>query len=127
MRRSLYKSTYPENWDEIAKRIKEEAGWKCVRCGHPHDPENGYCLTVHHLDLDPQNNAFWNTPALCQRCHLKIQAKVVMGQVWMFEHTEWFKPYAAGYYASIHGHPTGRAWVEAHLDILLKYGRPKVA
>jgi hypothetical protein len=99
--------------------VKAAAGWCCVRCGHPHDPAKGYCLTVHHLDLDPQNNEWWNLPALCQKCHLQIQAKVVMEQPWMFEHSEWFKPYAAGYYAKQRGLPTDRAYVKEHLKELL--------
>ena len=92
-------SEYPNNWTEIAKAVKEAAGWKCVRCGKPHDPENGYTLTVHHLDIDPSNCAWWNIPALCQRCHLSIQGRVVMERFYMFEHSEWFKPYLAGHYA----------------------------
>ena len=117
-------SAYPADWPDIATRIKEEAGWRCVRCGHPHDPSSGHVLTVHHLDLDPENCAWWNTPALCQKCHLHIQARVFMERAWMLEHSKWFKPYVAGYYANIHGLPTDRAWVMAHLEELLQYGRP---
>lgn len=123
MRKS--KSSYPPDWPEIAMRTKDEAGWKCVRCGHPHDRQSGYVLTVHHLDLDPQNCEWWNIPALCQKCHLHIQAKVVMERPYWFEHSEWFKPYVAGYYAHVYGHPTDRVWVKEHLDMLLDYGRPK--
>jgi len=122
MRKS--KSKYPDNWPEIAKRVKDEAGWKCVRCGHPHDPETGYVLTVHHLDLDPQNCEWWNMPALCQRCHLQIQAKVIMERAWIFEHSPWFRPYVAGYYANSNGYPTDRKWVMENLEMLLDYGRP---
>jgi hypothetical protein len=111
---------YPSDWPLIAQHIKEAADWKCVRCGHKHEPETGYCLTVHHLDLNPANCAWWNCVALCQRCHLQIQAKVVMEQVWMFEHTEWFKPYVAGYYAHRAGLPDDREYVEAHLEELLR-------
>jgi len=125
MRKSV--SDYPPDWPEIALRVKEAAGRKCVRCGHPHDRKSGHVLTVHHLDLNPANNEWWNTPALCQRCHLRIQAKVFMERQWMFEHSEWFKPYAAGYYAAQNGHPTDREWVEAHLDMLLEYGRPRIS
>jgi hypothetical protein len=32
-------------------------------------------LTVHHLDSDKENLAWWNLPALCQVCHLAIQGK----------------------------------------------------
>ena len=114
---------YPENWVEIAKAVKDTAGWKCVRCGHEHDPATGYTLTVHHLDLNPANCAWWNIPALCQRCHLKIQNKVVMERQWMFEHSEWFKPYVAGYYARQFGKPEDKLYVLAHLDELLRLGR----
>ncbi|RLC34408.1 hypothetical protein DRH14_03045 [Candidatus Shapirobacteria bacterium] len=116
-------SKYPDNWPEIARNTKEEARGRCVRCGHPHNPKLGYTLTVHHLDLNPTNCEWWNMPALCQRCHLQIQSKVVMEQLYMFEHTEWFKPYVAGYYASINGHPTDKKWVMEHLEFLLDYGR----
>ena len=95
---------YPPNWKDIAKAVKDAAGWKCVRCGHRHEPETGYCLTVHHLDIDPSNCAWWNIPALCQRCHLSIQGKVVMEREYMFEHSAWFKPYVYTYYAT-RNHP----------------------
>lgn len=120
------KSSYPADWPQIAFHIKEQAGWKCIRCGAPNDIETGHVLTVHHLDLDPQNCEWWNLVALCQRCHLVIQAKVRMEQTWMFEFSEWFKPYAAGYYAKIYGYPnhSDRAWVCENLDLLLGYVRP---
>ena len=68
------KSKYPDNWDEIANQVKTEAGWKCRRCLRPHEPEMGYCLTVHHWDRNPMNCEKSNLVALCQRCHLQIQA-----------------------------------------------------
>ncbi len=113
---------YPPNWDDIASAVKEAAGWKCVRCGHPHDPPRGYSLTVHHLTMNPSQCEWWNLPALCQRCHLTIQHKVVMERPWMFDHTGWFKPYAAGYYAHEHGLPEDREYVMAHIEDLLIMG-----
>lgn len=117
-------SDYPVNWPAIAKRVKDEAGWKCMRCGHDHDPETGFTLTVHHLDLSPANNEWWNLAALCQRCHLHIQGRVLMQQPFMFDHSEWFKPFVAGYYAWLYGRTTDREYVEAHLEDLLAYGKP---
>lgn len=93
------KGAYPHDWRAIAEAVKDAAGWRCVRCAQQHDVQGHYVLTVHHLDLDPRNNRWWNLAALCQRCHLRIQAKVVMERPWLFEHSEWFVPYVAGYYA----------------------------
>lgn len=74
---------YPADWLVIAKRVKDAAGWCCIRCAHPHDPVVGYTLTVHHLDLNKSNCEWWNLAALCQRCHLHIQAKVIMERPYM--------------------------------------------
>ena len=61
---------YPADWPAIAKAVKDAADWQCIRCGHAHEPATGYMLTVHHLDMDKANCAWWNLTALCQRCHL---------------------------------------------------------
>lgn len=51
-----YKGEYPPGWTkEFRGQIRAEAGNKCERCGHEHDPQNGYALTVHHLDNDKAN------------------------------------------------------------------------
>jgi len=67
---------YPANWPEIALAVKEAAGWRCVPCGHPHDPEAGYTLTVHHKDGDKANCTRENLIAACQRCHLRRQGRL---------------------------------------------------
>lgn len=117
------KGEYPADWPEIALAVKEAAGWKCIRCDHPHDPAAGYTLTVHHADLDPSNNAWWNKLALCQRCHLRIQGKVVMERVWLFDHSEWFVPYVAGYYAHRLGFELDRGSVILHAEKLIALGQ----
>lgn len=114
---------YPPDWKQIAQRVKEAAGWRCVRCGHPHAPADGYTLTVHHLDCNKSNCEWWNTPALCQRCHLKIQGKVIMARPWILPHSEWFKPFVAGYYANANKLPTDQAWVMANVDELIAVGQ----
>ena len=89
---------YPPNWGKIARRIKEKNNWQCERCGHSHDPKNGYCLTVHHLDGDKSNCEEWNLACLCQRCHLHMQ-HIDIYQGWLFPelHSEWFKPHLEGW------------------------------
>ena len=67
---------YADDWEDIARRVKEEAGRRCEDCGHPDSWEHGYTLTVHHLDGDETNNARENLRALCQRCHLKRQGRL---------------------------------------------------
>lgn len=116
-------SDYPANWTEIAKAVKNKANWMCIRCSHPHDPAAGYCLTVHHLDLSPANCRWWNLAALCQRCHLQIQAKVVMERVWLFDHTPWFRPYVAGYYAFHYNLPDDEISVLANIEALIALGQ----
>lgn len=164
---------YPEAWhQEIKYLVREQAGHRCIRCGHPYvgvkdakrigvtpsparwSPCDTNCthlglvrmrelyrpgdqewaeydldqigmtagegimdygpggqpmqrweieakwrvLTVHHL-IEKADCREWALVALCQRCHLNIQGRVVMDRAFILEHSDWFKPYAAGYYA----------------------------
>lgn len=115
---------YPPDWPEISKRTKDEAAWRCVRCDHLHDIASGYMLTVHHLDGDKTNRRWWNLVPLCQGCHLSIQGRVKMDQPFIFEHSEWFKPYVAGFYAFKYlGEDLGREEVKERIDELLDLGR----
>ena len=116
---------YPPDWKDFARAVKDEAGWRCVRCDHPHDPQAGYCLTVHHLTMRKDDCRWWNLAALCQRCHLSIQHRVNMDRPWvMTEHSAWFRPYVAGYYAwKYRGEELSRAEVMARLDELLQLER----
>jgi len=106
---------YPPDWDEIAERIKKKNKYRCEICGHKHDPQNGYCLTVHHLDRDPQNNEEYNLVSGCQRCHLRLEAhakrlekrgETIFSQSWFpsklreIVYVDWFKPHLEGYLRS---------------------------
>jgi len=147
---------YPWAWFEethgprlnppIKDLIREQAGHRCVRCGHPFvvgetpgewSPCDHHCahggpiladghpgvvsdqsvtvaqlmakrvvvkaqwrvLTVHHLNGIKADCRWFNLSALCQRCHLTIQGKVYMERPWFREHSSWFKPYVAAFYA----------------------------
>jgi hypothetical protein len=81
-------------------------------------------LTVHHLNERKPDCRWWNLAALCQRCHLYVQRKVLMERVYPWEHSDWFKPYAAGWYAYAYlGEELSRADVAARLDELLALER----
>ena len=100
-------SHYPSDWKAIAKRIKDNAGWRCERCKAPHAVKDAYVLTVHHLDGNKSNCADWNLAALCQRCHLAVQGRVKMDQFFFAEIldvSEWFKPHLEGFRNSLKQH-----------------------
>ncbi len=74
------KARYPANWKEIRAHILTRAGHKCEWCAavnyEPH-PISGskVVLTIAHLDHAPEHNHESNLAALCQRCHLRYDAK----------------------------------------------------
>lgn len=82
-------------------------------------------LTVHHLlhGHDAKRDLrWWNLTALCQRCHLTIQGRVLMDRVWPWEHTDWFKVHAAGFYAAAYeGRDITFEEAVERLDELLTY------
>ncbi len=98
-------------------------GGQISESGQPYEA-HWRILTVHHLDNNKANCRWWNLAALCQRCHLTIQGRVVMARVWPWEHTDWFKPYVAGYYAHAYlGEDLDREQTEARLEELLALER----
>lgn len=95
-------------------------------CRHPDDGKRRQ-LTVHHLDGDKDNLAWWNLVPLCQVCHLQIQAKVVLDQTYRLPHSPWFRPYVAGYYAErVLGVPLTRTQVESRIPRILRMAQPGV-
>lgn len=96
----------------------------CDGCLHVPDQKQRV-LTVHHLDGNKGNSAWWNLCPLCQVCHLQIQSVVVMDQSYLWKHSPWFRPYAAGYYASQYlKQDLSRPEVETRLEELLALGQP---
>lgn len=157
------RGVYPAEWPAVARAVKDEAGWRCVRCGHRAEsptsrmdcddacdvarhPEWGtrHCggparrgsdgriyvqegrrrqrvLTVAHLDDDKSNCNIWNLCALCQVCHLSTQSRIEMQRPWVLDHSEWFKPYVAGFYAHKYlGEVLTMAQIKARLPELLE-------
>lgn len=123
MARKSVGGDYPPDWKQIARKVKDESAWCCIRCGHRHEPSSGHTLTVHHLDMNPANCRWWNLAALCQKCHLQIQHKVVMERPYYGTHSEWFKPYVAGYYAFHNQLPDDKESVNARIDELIALGQ----
>lgn len=81
-------------------------------------------LTVHHFDGNKANDRWWNLLALCQACHLSFQTRVNPEIPWMFEHSEWLRPYVAAFYAfKYRGLELTREEVMANLEELLSMER----
>jgi hypothetical protein len=95
-RRAASGGAYPAEWPQVAWMVKTIAQWRCERCEAPHGPVPRV-LTVHHLDGDKSNLWRWNLAALCQRCHLQVQNRVVFYRVWLLEHTAWMVPHIEGF------------------------------
>lgn len=112
---------YKGDWHEAGILAPGDIG-KNIALGYQFEAK-ARVLTVHHLRLGAdakRDLRWWNLAALCQRCHLTIQGKVRMERVWPWPHSDWFKPYAAGWYAwSYLGEDLTRAEVEARMDELL--------
>lgn len=86
----------------------------------------GLNFGVHHLDGNKANDAWWNLLPLCNSCHLTIQARVIPERPYLFAHSEWFRPYVAGFYAYYHGWKLQitRDAAEQHMDFWLSLGQP---
>ena len=114
----------PKDRKALHNSVRAEAGDKCIRCGHVHEVETGYVLTVHHFDGNKANNEWWNLMALCQRCHLQVQGRVNPHLPYFLEHSAWAKPYIAGFYAQKYlRKKLSREEVMAQLDDLLSLER----
>jgi 5-methylcytosine-specific restriction endonuclease McrA len=79
------RSKYPANWVEIAETIKDQAGWKCEKCGlqcrFPNEQFDTHkrTLTVAHINHVEMDCSPQNLVALCPRCHLAYdQTRKVM-------------------------------------------------
>ncbi len=117
-----FTNDYNADGKQKRREARERAGNKCIRCGSPSVP--GKILTTHHLDGDKSNDSWYNLLALCQVCHLQIQAKVDPAEPFFLEHSAWFKPFIAGYYAfKYEGKNITREEAESRLDELLNYER----
>ena len=77
------KHLYPKNWKEISKdirfnRAKNKCEFEgCNAINYESHPITGskVVLTVAHLDHNPENCDYSNLMAMCQRCHLRYDAK----------------------------------------------------
>ena len=114
------KKGYPSSWQRHSKRTKKEAGYKCIRCNEPNNPEIGHQLTVHHFDGNKLNNGWWNLMALCEDCHRHVELWESPDHLYGPDCADWIKPYLAGLYARRYlGHTPKRAEVIERVEEFL--------
>jgi len=68
-RESYYQSHF---WAELRRKILDEAGWKCARCG-------GYAYEVHHITpISQGGNEFDenNLIPVCPECHYSLHREL---------------------------------------------------
>ena len=75
---------YPDNWTDLAMKVKKSAGWSCEYCGKrcykpgerpQHLTRSEWTintLQVHHRNHQPEDNRLSNLIATCTSCHLAI-------------------------------------------------------
>ena len=61
-------SEYTSNWNEVSRRARQRADWRCASCS-AHLHEHPELLHTHHRDGVRSNNAPANLVALCKLCH----------------------------------------------------------
>ncbi|QQF52439.1 HNH endonuclease [Campylobacter fetus subsp. venerealis] len=62
------RNLYPDKWNEISKKMKEKANYRCQQCGKncKNDIAN---LHTHHINGDKSNCNPSNLKVLCAKCH----------------------------------------------------------
>ena len=70
---------YLKTRQEIRKKVLKRAGNRCELCpaenGKPHWlTKSRVVLTIHHINFNIEDNRMCNLLALCQRCHIKLDA-----------------------------------------------------
>lgn len=86
----MKRERYHPEWERISKAVRANAGYRCELCKAPGGNfvqrtlggwDAASCtkstlivLTVHHINHDPSDNRKVNLIALCQRCHLRLDA-----------------------------------------------------
>lgn len=69
-RRAGVTDYYPENWDAMSRRIREEANWMCQDCGRSFVNDKSK-LHVHHKNGVPGDVNRSNLEVVCNDCHAK--------------------------------------------------------
>ncbi len=92
-----FRNDYNSDGKEKRRAAREAAGNICIRCKSP--SVSGRILTTHHFDGDKANDEWWNLLALCQVCHLQVQGRVDPEVPFFLPHSDWLRPYVAGFYA----------------------------
>jgi hypothetical protein len=60
---------YPDDFEQISRKIREECDWTCQNCGIKVKPEHRNFLHIHHINGVKSDNKRTNLKCLCIKCH----------------------------------------------------------
>jgi len=86
-RRAGVTDYYPDNWEAVSRRIREEADWICNDCGKSFANDRAK-LHVHHKNGVPGDISRSNLEVVCATCHAKKFAHSHMKQANLSYNTE---------------------------------------
>ena len=59
---------YPDDWQKISRKLRENAGWKCESCDDDFSSDKKN-LHVHHVNHRRHDSRRANLKVLCRKCH----------------------------------------------------------
>jgi hypothetical protein len=60
---------YPDDFEQISRKIREECDWTCQNCGIKVKPEHRNLMHIHHINGVKSDNKRTNLKCLCIKCH----------------------------------------------------------
>jgi hypothetical protein len=60
---------YPDDFEQISRKIREECDWTCQNCGIKVKPEHRNFMHIHHINGVKSDNKRTNLKCLCIKCH----------------------------------------------------------
>lgn len=74
-------SLYPAEFRVVRQSVRDRDGSRCRKCGMTEE-DNGYALSVHHVNYQKTDNRMDNLVTLCRWCHGSMHGKPESRERW---------------------------------------------
>lgn len=84
--RNTYSGEYDADWERIASKTKDEAGWRCIRCHHPFEPGTGkplFCDDVCDTSRGIHRRAIHDSDRTSQHIGQRVRRITAENQQWL--------------------------------------------